>query len=87
MYFVYVLYSKKLNKRYIGQTQNLTERIKEHNLGKSHFTSTGIPWELVYYEEYSTRSEATKRERFLKTGQGRKFLDEMLINRGFSAEG
>jgi len=87
MYFVYVLYSKKLNKRYIGQTQNLTARVKEHNSGKSQFTSTGIPWELIYFEEHSTRSEAMKRERFLKTGQGRKFLDEIIRDRGFSARG
>ncbi|MBE0572266.1 MAG: GIY-YIG nuclease family protein [Ignavibacteriaceae bacterium] len=78
MYSVYVLFSKKLNKRYIGSTQDVDQRLNEHNLGKSKFTSGGIPWELIYNESFSTNSEARKRESFLKSGVGRKFLDQIL---------
>jgi putative endonuclease len=78
MYFVYVLWSEKLHKRYVGHTQNIESRLKEHNSGKVHFTKAGIPWRIVYKEEYPSRSEAMKREKFLKSGKGRKLLDEII---------
>jgi putative endonuclease len=78
MYFVYVLFSEKLNKRYIGSSQDAEKRFREHNLGKSKFTNSGIPWKLIYKESFSTNLEARKRELFLKSGVGRKFLDQIL---------
>ncbi len=78
MYFVYVLYSDKLNKRYVGSTSDIDKRLIEHNSGKSKFTKGGIPWKLIYSEKYETNSDARKRELFLKTSVGRKFLDEQL---------
>jgi putative endonuclease len=77
MYYVYVLWSEKLKKRYVGSTKNLEQRIKEHNSGKTTFTKSGVPWKLIYYEQYTSLSEARKREIFLKSGQGRKLLDEL----------
>jgi putative endonuclease len=81
MYHVYVLYSIRLRKRYIGSTSKLEGRLVEHNNGKCKFTKGGIPWVVVYKEEYATLSEARKRELFLKSGAGRKFLDEILKDR------
>ena len=78
MYFVYVLFSEKLNKRYIGSSQDAEKRLREHNLGKSKFTKSGIPWKLIYKESFPTNLEARKRELFLKSGVGRKFLDQIL---------
>jgi putative endonuclease len=78
MYFVYVLFSEKLNKRYVGSSKDVKVRLKEYNNGKSKFTRTGIPWQLIYKEIYSTNSEARKRELFLKSGVGRSFLDRIL---------
>ena len=78
MYFVYVLFSNKLNKRYVGSTQDVDRRLTEHNLGKSKFTSSGIPWELIHKESFSTNAEARRREMFLKSGVGRKLLDQIL---------
>jgi putative endonuclease len=72
-----VLWSEKLKKRYVGSTKNLEQRIKEHNSGKTTFTKSGVPWKLIYYEQYTSLSEARKREIFLKSGQGRKLLDEV----------
>lgn len=81
MYFVYVLWSDKLQKRYVGFTSNLSKRLAEHNSGKTPFTKTGMPWEIIYTEEYSVESEARLKEKFLKSGVGRKFLDTHLRHR------
>ncbi len=76
MYYTYVLYSDKLKKRYVGLTNNVSRRLAEHNRGESQFTKGGIPWELVYFEELETQQLARAREVFLKSGSGRKWLDE-----------
>ena len=78
MYYVYVLFSEKLNKRYIGSTHDVNNRLREHNTGKSKFTKTGIPWKLIYQESYQTNLEARRRELFLKSGVGRKLLDQIV---------
>ncbi len=76
--YVYVLWSDSLRKRYIGSCRNLEKRIKEHNRGKQQFTKGGKSWKLVYSESYDNYSDARKREIFLKSGAGRKFLDKVL---------
>jgi putative endonuclease len=78
MYYVYVLYSEKLNKRYISSTSDVNNRLKEHNNGKSKFTKAGVPWKLIYQESHQSNHEARSRELFLKSGVGRKFLDQIL---------
>jgi putative endonuclease len=75
---VYVLKSEKDGIRYVGSGADSNERLRRHNRGDYRFTKGHRPWKLIYKEEYNTRSEAVKRERFLKSGQGRKFLDETL---------
>ena len=71
MYYVYILYSRKLRKKYIGFTRNIKTRIEEHNLGKVPFTKTGKPWQLIFYEGFSSKADAINEERFFKSGQGR----------------
>jgi len=78
MYFVYVLQSQKDQSLYKGYTENLMERIKQHNLGKAKYTSSKRPWNVIYYEEYSTLEEARNREKYLKTAAGRRFLKKIL---------
>jgi putative endonuclease len=78
MYYIYVLWSSKLQKRYIGSTDIVGKRINEHNRGSNKFTKGGIPWTKIYQEEFQTKTEALKREKFLKSGQGRAWLDEKL---------
>ncbi len=58
---------------YIGFTSNMKQRLDYHNSGKSRYTSRKIPWILVYQEKYQTRSEAIKRETFLKKQRNRTF--------------
>ena len=76
MFYIYVLWSEKLRKRYVGYTSDIVKRVQEHNQGGSKFTKGGVPWKLVYSEELSTKTEAIKRETFLKSGIGRKWLDD-----------
>ncbi len=66
MYTVYIIQDEK-NLRYIGQTENFQKRLEEHNSGLSFYTKRGNNWKLVHSEEYTTRSESMKREKYLKT--------------------
>ncbi len=78
MYYVYIIYSFKINKFYIGYTEDLQARIKRHNLGKSNFTSKGIPWTLVHYQAFLEKEDAQNEEKFLKTGKGRERRKKLL---------
>jgi len=81
MFTVYVLRSLSTGKLYIGQSADLTRRLIEHDAGLARYTSGRGPWQLVFREEYDTRSEAMRRETFLKSGQGREMLNDMLNDR------
>ncbi|MBI5476849.1 MAG: GIY-YIG nuclease family protein [Ignavibacteriales bacterium] len=69
-FYLYIIISEKTGKYYIGQTKSLEERIKRHNSGRSKYTKHGIPWRLIHSEEYSSRQDAVKRERWLKSPDG-----------------
>ena len=71
-YIVYVLLSKVTRKSYVGFTDNLNRRIKEHNNGKSLYTRNFAPWKIVYTEEVDGYTEARIREKYLKSASGRK---------------
>ena len=77
MFYVYVIQSTANGTLYTGQTSNLRNRLKSHNLGGSRYTKNRGPWKLLHAEEYSTRSEAMKREKYLKTGKGREFINSL----------
>jgi putative endonuclease len=78
VYFVYVIRSQSVGKIDIGHTQDLQKRLREHNdpeCFSSKFTKRiQGPWDLIYSESYDTRSEAFRRERWLKSGRGREYL-------------
>ena len=79
-FIVYVLYSEKYKKIYIGYTSNLIERYKSHNyLGTKGYTIKYRPWKVIYSEFFSSELEALKREKSLKGGQGRQWIHEVLI--------
>src|SRR3989338_8369476 len=77
-FWVYVLKSGKDESFYIGSTQNLEDRFKAHNDGRNQYTKSYRPWKIVYKEAFISRSESVQRERFLKSGAGRKFLNSFL---------
>ena len=79
MYYVYILLSLKDYKFYVGYTDNLKRRHKEHQLGKVISTKNRRPLKLVCYEAYLTKKEAMRRERFLKSNDGKKDLRKRLI--------
>jgi len=66
MWFVYIIYSNKIDRYYVGYTDNLEWRLERHNQGWGRYTKRWIPWELVYNEKYNTKSEGIKREREIK---------------------
>ena len=80
MYYVYILYSKKDKKLYVGCTNNLRERIKMHNAGKILSTKFRRPLELIFYEAYKNQKDAFAREKFFKTGWGRNYVKRILNN-------
>jgi len=80
MYFTYVLYSKKYDKIYIGQTNNVERRLTEHNSGNHRYTKRYLPWSVIHTEEFGTRAEAMKREKQLKSSKGREYIRKTLIN-------
>ena len=77
-YFVYILKSKRDGIRYVGSGADPLERLRRHNKGDYRFTKGHRPWVIVHTEECFTRASAMRREKFLKSGQGRRFLDEIL---------
>src|SRR6266446_5611114 len=77
MFHVYVLRSRNTGRRYVGSCENIKDRLERHNAGHSKATPHGIPWVLVHRESFSNRAEATRKERFYKTGRGRDELDRL----------
>ncbi|MCF8242496.1 MAG: GIY-YIG nuclease family protein [Melioribacteraceae bacterium] len=77
-YNLYILYSENHKRTYTGQTNNLRDRLKRHNLGKVKSTKPYIPWELIYTEIHATRSEVIKREKWIKTPSGREEIRRIL---------
>jgi putative endonuclease len=78
MYYTYVLISQKDSKFYIGYTSNLKKRFREHNEGKVSSTTSRLPLKLIYYEACINEFDAKKRERYFKSGYGRRFLHNRL---------
>ena len=77
-YYVYILKSLKDGKLYTGQTDNVHKRLSAHNSGKVRSTSSRKPFELIYSEEFLTRSQARWKERYLKTAWGKKQVKQKL---------
>ncbi len=77
-YCVYILYSMKDTKLYIGYTTNLTRRLGEHDLGKSKSTAPRRPFRLLFCEFYLSKEDAIRREKYFKTTAGKKTLKLML---------
>jgi putative endonuclease len=79
MYYVYVLFSKKDKKLYVGLTNKLKRRKNEHDLGLVKSTCNRRPLALIYYEVYNNKTDAEKREKYLKGGNGRSQLKIQLL--------
>ncbi len=78
MFYTYVLRSQKDQKLYVGYTPDLRKRIEKHSSGLVLATKDRRPLDLVYYEACLEKEKALKREKYFKTGFGRKFLKERI---------
>ena len=78
MHYVYVLKSTQDGKLYAGCTEDLRKRFREHNDGKVSSTKGRGPFELIYYEASFDRTDAFAREKYLKTGMGKRYLKNRL---------
>lgn len=78
MFYTYVLESLKDKKLYIGWSNDLKNRIRQHNSGKVDATKSRLPLKLVYYEACLSKEKAIAREKYFKTGFGRGFLKERI---------
>jgi len=73
---VYILFSEKSSRYYVGQTADIEKRLKRHNQGFVPSTKGGTPWELVLQLKVSTRSEAMLLEKKIKKRGAKRFLDD-----------
>ena len=87
MYYTYVLYSLRDGRWYTGATSNLRERapypcgtgrVREHETGRVRSTRHRRPFQLVYYEACLSEMDARRRERYLKTGRGKRYIRQRL---------
>ena len=79
MYYLYILRNKE-NSFYIGTTNNLDRRLQQHNTNQSNYTKNRGPWELVFSEEFSNRSDAMKREYYLKSLKSKTVLQKIIYS-------
>ena len=78
MFYVYIIKSIRTNKHYIGQTNNLGRRIKDHNRGKDHSSKIGKPWVLIASKEFTTRKESINIERKIKNLKSRERINKFI---------
>ena len=78
MHYVYVIRSLKDGHLYTGYSRNLKKRLDEHNKGYVEATKNRNPFELVYYEACMSKYDAYRREKYLKTNYGRRYIKSRL---------
>ncbi len=78
MFYVYILFSDKFDRFYIGQTNNIESRLLRHNKGYVKSTKAYKPWDLIHTERFSSRSDALKRESYLKSLKSKSKLIELV---------
>ncbi len=78
MYYTYIIKSKKDGRWYTGYTNNLRKRFLEHNSNKVFSTKDRSPFELIYYEVCVNDQDARAREKYLKSGMGKRYIKNRL---------
>ncbi len=77
LYYVYILFSQRTGRYYVGSTEDISRRLREHNAGRSLSTRAGVPWEVVHLEGCSKRSAAVLLENRIKSGGIRRYLEDV----------
>jgi putative endonuclease len=78
MHFVYILLSLKTNKFYVGSTSNIDDRLNRHQSGYSKATKAGVPWKMVYTEQFHLKSDALKRELEIKSWKSHAKIEKLI---------
>ena len=79
-HYVYVLRSQKDGKFYVGYTKNVQKRLEEHNSGQVRSTKERRPMKLIYWEGCIDQQDATRREKYLKTAWGKRYIKGRVTN-------
>lgn len=78
-HYVYILYSEKCNRYYVGRSENVERRLEEHNSGSGgKYTSKCKPWILIYTEIYENKILAVNRELEIKNMKSRKYIEQLI---------
>ena len=78
MFFTYIIYSQRIDRYYIGSTDDLQRRLDDHNSGRTPSTRKKGPWMLRWSKEFATRSEALAEEKRLKARKSRAYLEQLI---------
>jgi putative endonuclease len=78
MYWVYIIYSAKLDRYYVGYTEEIQKRLTEHNTGISTFTAKADDWIVKYSKQYNSRQEAHEAELVIKKKKSRKYIEWLI---------
>ena len=81
MFYVYAISSVSRSYIYVGMTDDLKRRLNQHNLGWNPTTKPYAPFELIHHEEFLTRFDARRREKYLKSGAGKEFLKKIKLSK------
>jgi putative endonuclease len=79
LYYAYVIKSIHQKYYYKGHCHDLEKRLAEHNSGKTKSNKAYLPFEICYFEEFTNREEAIKREKYFKSASGRRYLQAKLV--------
>lgn len=79
-HFIYILYSQSRDRYYIGSCADVEQRLVRHNAGATLSTKSGRPWKVAYTETHPKKSEALKRENYLKRLKSRMYLENLIKN-------
>ncbi len=78
MFYTYLLKSEKDGRWYTGSTNDLRKRLKQHNDNQSTYTKNKGPWKIIYYETCINKKDGESREKYLKSGMGKRYLKNRL---------
>ena len=78
-YLTYILFSKNLDRYYVGSTGNVEVRLEKHLQRHKGFTSKAKDWTVVYVEKFASKEEAMKRERQIKKWKSRKMIEKLIV--------
>jgi putative endonuclease len=78
MYTVYIIYSQRIDKYYIGFSSNVPDRFRKHNRNSKGFSAAGRPWIIVFTEAFENKKKAMKREKQLKKWKNRERLEALI---------